>query len=559
MNQEKGPRTEPASEKTEPATPEEEKTAESGTPAAADAQANEARQADEAPARDAEKEGGGDGGDGGPGKIPFYKKEKFRHGSTATAMTAVFIAVIVLLNVVVGKLTDKYPSLNLDMTKSANNTLSAEALKVVDQVKIPTVIYICATKEAIDNDSLGTDYSTVDSLTSKIAERNKNITVQYEDLDKNPTFAAEYKSDNLTAGDVIVKTDKRYRVLAGTDLFSSQYSEDYTSSTTYSNVDSALASALNTVISDALPVAAFETGHSEKMDTAGYTSLLKGNSFETKTFSLLTDKIPDKTQLLVLGCPTTDLTDAEIKKLTAFLSDTSLAADRSLMVTYSAGQADLPNLSSFLKEWGLQPQSAKAVVETDSQKYVMNNPLYLLGNAQSTLSFGRTGATYNNLLMPSACPVDVTFQSSGTRTTYALVKSNDTTYLYRDGDKTETDEQHKSAQTLAALSQDSVRAGGKTYHANVVAVGSTMMYASDMLNTNNVLANSAYLVDLSKYSTGTANSSTQVTTTNRELYAKDITLGSAQSIFLGLGVFTVLLPAAILVAGIVVYRKRRSL
>ena len=559
MNQEKDPKAEP----------EEEKSAGTGTPAAENAQAEpetkpaeekaEPETSGEAPAEGAEKEDAEDGGTGEPEKIPFYRKEKFRHGSTATAMTAIFIVVIVLLNVIVGKLTDKYPSLNLDMTKSANNTLSAEAIKVVDQVKIPTTIYICATKDDIDNDTLGTDYSTVDSLTAKVAERNKNIAVQYEDLDKNPTFAAEYKSDNLAAGDVIVKTDKRYRVLTSTDLFSTQYSEDYSSSTTYSNVDSALASALNTVISDTLPVAAFETGHGEKMDTAGYTSLLKGNSFETKTFSLLTDKIPEKTQLLILGCPANDLTDAEVKKLEDFLSDTSLAADRSLMVTYTAGQADLPKLSAFLKEWGLQPQSAKAVVETDAQKYVANNPLYILGNVQTDLSLGRAGATYDNLLLPDASPVGITFQTSGSRSTFALVKSNDTTYLYKDGDDQAKDEAQKSAQTVAALSQDSVQAGGKTYHANVVAMGSTMMYESDLLSGNTPLANSSYLVDLSKYSTGTSNSSLEVTSTSRELYAKDITLNSAQSMFLGLGVFTVIIPFAVLIAGIVVYRKRRSL
>ena len=558
MNQEKEPQTE-----SEPQTaPEEEKStdaAETPVEEIAEGQQSEALPSDEK--AEPEKSGEASTEDAAEEKkdeIPFYKKEKFRHGSTATAMTAIFIVVIVLLNVIVGKLTDKYPSLNLDMTKSANNTLSAEALKVVDQVKIPATIYICATKDAIDNDSLGTNYSTVDTLTAKIAERNKNVTVQYVDLDKNPTFATEYKNDNIAAGDVIVKTDKRYRVLTSSDLFSTQYSDDYSSSTTYSNVDSSLASALNTAISDVLPVAAFETGHSEKMDTTGYTNLLKGNSFETKTFSLLTDKIPDKTQLLILGCPATDLTDAEIKKLEAYLSDTSLAADRSLMVTYSAGQADLPKLSAFLKEWGLQSQSAKAVVETDAQKYVANNPLYILGNTQTDLSLGRSGATYNNLILPDACPVNVTFQTSGTKTTFALIKSNDTTYLYKDGDNTATAQQQKAAQTIAALSQDSVQSGGKTYHANVVAMGSTMMYGSDVIGTN-LFANSSYLVDLSKYSTGTSNSSTQVTTTSRELYAKDITLSTAQSMFLGLGLFTVLIPLAVLVAGIVVYRKRRSL
>ena len=555
MNQEKEPQTTPEEKTAEGA---EENTVEAQTAETAESEAAQEPSEEKTAQEPEKKPEDGAADELKKEEIPFYKKEQFKHGSTATAMTAVFIVVMVLLNVIVGKLTDKYPSLNLDMTKTGNNTLSAQALKVVGQVKIPVTIYVCATKEAIDNDSLGNDYSTVDTLTSKIAERNKNVTVKYEDLDKNPTFAAEYKNDNIAAGDVIVKSDKRYRVLGSSDLFNTQYSSDYSSSTTYSNVDASLASALNTVISDVLPVAAFETGHSEKMDTTGYTSLLKANSFETKTFSLLTDKIPDKTQLLILGCPSTDLTDDEIKKLDAFLSDTGLAADRSLLVTYSAGQANLPKLATFMKEWGIESQQMKAVVETNAQKYVANNPLYLLGNVQTTLSLGGPGAAYNNLLLPDACPVNAAFDTSGTKTAFSLIKSNDSTYVYQNGDDAAKDEASKAAQNLAVLTQDSVQSGGKTYHANVIAMGSTMMYGSDVTGTS-LFANSSYIVDLSKYGTGTRTSSTQVTSTNRQLYAKDITLSTAQSMFLGLGLFTLLIPLAVLIAGIVVYRKRRSL
>lgn len=87
---------------------------------------------------------------------------------------------------------------------------------------------------------------------------------------KNPTFAADYKSDNLIEGDVIVKSDKRDRVVAYTELFNVQYGSDGTTTNTYSLVDSALASGVNSVIADSLPVAAFDTGHSEQLDATTY-------------------------------------------------------------------------------------------------------------------------------------------------------------------------------------------------------------------------------------------------------------------------------------------------
>lgn len=84
-------------------------------------------------------------------KPSFFQSVKFKHGSTATAFTAGFIAVMVLLNVVVGILGDRFPSLNLDVTKSGSNTLSSDTVSMIDKVKIPINITICATKAACEN------------------------------------------------------------------------------------------------------------------------------------------------------------------------------------------------------------------------------------------------------------------------------------------------------------------------------------------------------------------------------------------------------------------------
>lgn len=491
----------------------------------------------------------------------YFKSEKFKHGSTATAFTAGFIAVVILLNVIVGILSDKFPSINLDVTKSGTNTLSAEALKVVDKVSMPIKISICATKQACESNSVSasanapTDYAQVSRLISKAAERNSKITVEYIDLDKNPTFASTYKSDNIVAGDVVVKSDKRYRVLSADDLFTAQTSSDGTSQTYSSNVDSALASSLNSVVSDTMPVAAFDTGHSEKMDSTSYKKLLQNNSFETKDFNLLTDKIPDKTQLLVLGCPTTDYTDAEITKIENFLHDKTLSADRSVMITYSAGQSELSKLSSYLQEWGLSVQPGSVVEETDSSKCV-NNPLYILANVQTTLSLGGTKSSYGYFLTPYACPVNIKAQNVGSKTTYSLIKSNDTAALYKESDKSAS--KQTAIQNIGALSQEAVKVGDKSCKANLIVMGSTGMFSSDILSAT-AFGNASYTVDLSKYATGTNTEATKITSTSHELYSKDIALSSTGIQVLGYGVFTILIPLAIAIAGIVVYRKRRLL
>jgi hypothetical protein len=499
-----------------------------------------------------------------PKKAPFYKKQKFRHGSAATAFTAVFIAAVVLLNVVVGMLSDRFPSMNADLTKTGSNSLSEEAGKIVDKVKIPVTVTICATRQQVESNQVqsesgasGYDYSQVGTIAEKIAERNPKIKVEYRDLDKNPDFASKYKSDGLQAGSVVVSSDKRHRALSlDGDLFQQQYSSDYTSSTTLSNVDSAFASALNAVISDVLPIAAFDTGHSEKMDVTTVKKVLQNNGFETKDFNLITDKVPAKAQLVILGCPTKDYTDEEITKLENFLKDQSLAGDRSLLVTASPGEPSLPKFASFLEEWGLKAQTDTAVLETDAQKYAANNPLYLLGEVQSDLDLGGSKSGYDFFFVPNACPVTTTFENNNSRTTYTLVKSSETAYLYKDEKSAQNPQ--TAAQSMAALSQQSVQAGGKARRANVMLFGSTMMFSAGAIDSS-TFSNGSYFVDLTRYGTGLSGTDTKVETQSTVLNPQDILMNAAQARFLGLGIFTLLIPLAVAVAGIVVHHKRRAL
>lgn len=499
----------------------------------------------------------------------FFHSQKFRHGSISTAFSIGFIIVVVLVNILVGILGDKFPSMNLDLTQNGSNTLSADSLKVVDRVKVPATIYILATKEQVQNDSLYSSYgisssSQVGSLAAKIAERNSNIKVQYIDLDKNPTFAAEYKSDNLTAGDVLVKTDKRYRVLTYTDLFNIQYSQDYSSQQASSNVEGAYASALNAVVADKLPIAAFDTGHSEKMDMTAYKSLLTNNSFETKDFNLLTDQIPDGAQMIVLGYPTTDYTDAEIKKLSDFLGSKTMAGDRSLMVTFYPSQAKMPKLSNFLSEWGIEvPQSV--VAESDQSKFISGNPTYLLSDIQTTLDLtgkseqsGQSSTNYGYFITPDSCPINLLYASKGARTTYSLAKSSAGSYLVSSSTKSSATPA-KASYNTAALSQETISAGSdKYYKANVIAVGSSLVFSDGIINST-TFGNGKYMADLSKYATGTSSSDTAISIPTKALNATDITLSTGMSTLLGLGVFTLLFPMIIAIIGIVVHHKRRHL
>lgn len=492
-------------------------------------------------------------------KKPKKDSHKGKYRGISLAMTAGFLVVVILLNVVVSLLAERYPSMNLDLTEGHVNTLSDSAAEIASNVQNPTTIYIMASEDIAKSDTLlaeyGIKYSQVSALAEKMAERNSNISVEYIDLDQNPAFASEYQDDGLMTADVLVKTDKRYRVLAYTDLFDVQYSQ--TGMVAYSMVDSALASAVSSVNADTLPLAVFDTGHNEMMDTTLYKNLLTSNNFETQEINLLTDEIPENAQLFVLATPATDYTPDEIEKLEAFLTDESKASDRSLLVTFYPGQDALPNLTDFLKEWGLDVQQSTQVVETDPNSYITSDPSYLLANQSGDITLSRATSDYGYLLMPQSCPINLLFDERNGITTHTLATSSSSAFLY-DGTEESISNPQTGEHTLAALAQKTITTGEGEATANVVALGSTFMFVDGIINSN-TFGDGRYLTDLAKYVTGTEGETIAVETRQVQTSIADISMSLLQVMVFGLGIFTILIPLIVVVIGVVVYYRRRRL
>ena len=59
---------------------------------------------------------------------------RFRHGTMATVMTAVFFVFIVLLNIIALRLADRYAFLRLDMTEDKRYTLTDATMELLDSV-----------------------------------------------------------------------------------------------------------------------------------------------------------------------------------------------------------------------------------------------------------------------------------------------------------------------------------------------------------------------------------------------------------------------------------------
>lgn len=489
-------------------------------------------------------------------------KEKFKHGSLAVVFTVVFIAVIIVINVLVSALTTRFPSMNFDLTKEGLNTLSDEATDVAKEIVNETTIYIIGSEDAIRGDEVYSNYSLkysqVANLADRLHELNDKIKVEYIDPDMNPQFISDYAGDSLTTGKVMVKTDKRRKTLAVTDLFSIQQDSSTGQYNYYSKVDGALANALYLVNLDTVPVVAFATGHNEMLTVSDnlstFTGMLNDNNFEVKEFNMLTDEIPEDASIVVLGMPTTDYTSDELSKLEAYLGDEKMASSRTLyvMTAPNAGWSSMPNLSSFLAEWGMEPQSQE-VLESNTNNTLYNMPYAIFANVTDSV----LSKTYDNVVKVQAAPVKRLFTANNDISTYSVIETSDTAYLSNDEKVLETPE--TDTYTILAFAQRYMDNQGKIC-ANVVVDGCAAdFYDGSSLLGNSTFGNKDVTLDLIKNLTGTTDTRVGLTVNQTQTNTMDISASSAVTWSIGMMLFTIVVPVAVLVIGLVIFLRRRHL
>lgn len=482
------------------------------------------------------------------------KSPRFRHGAIASLITVGGIVLLILLNVVVSLLTERFPSLNLDMTDTGKNTLSQTAVDVASSVTEDTRIYILGAEDEVKDDLLysayGITYSQVDTLAKKFAELNRNIRMEYVDLDATPGFASKYPDETLRTGSVIVQTPIRYRLLTVDDLFDF----DERTYTAYTKVDSALSTAIYQANLKELPLVAIASGHGELLNTASFEQVLTENGFEVTSFSPMTEEVPAGAQILFLPTPTADYTTAEIEKLEAFLKE---GADRGILISFYLSQGKLPNLSAFLKDWGIGVTD-NVVLESDASHIFYNSATYLLGQLSGEMDLGGR-SDYRYLAMPEARQLEKLFSAQADINVYSLISSYETSYAYSLSSLEQPDgNEERAAYPLLILAQKNKATETGNFKSNVVALGSSAMLSGGFVDTTS-FGNGQYMIDLFRMMAGAADSASSLEVVSTALNPVDLVFSAEQIKWLGLGVFTVGIPVLVLLIGFIVFFKRRHL
>jgi len=310
-------------------------------------------------------------------------KRNLKYGGVAAAFTAVVVAAVILLNLVIASLGNTF-SWYADLTGKSVYSMSEEFEKNLeglldvnydaDEANDLYFNIVLLMDEDAFKDYSTTTYYVYRSLKQVVA-MNDHIELKAINSTQNPELIKDRyqktSSDNYSITDVIIevadkdhnsKSDLGYKKLA----LNTFYMVDTDTNEVFAyNAEAKLLSAFaqlsGKVSEETAPVVYYLQGHGEATleDGADWVALFRDAGFSVKEINLIYEDFPEnitKGSILFVNLPKTDLyvdnTDGgvnEVKKIRRFAA----TQYGNVIVTLDAMTSDLPAFNNLMSEWGV--------------------------------------------------------------------------------------------------------------------------------------------------------------------------------------------------------------
>ena len=292
-------------------------------------------------------------------------RQSTRGGSYSLAMTAVVLAIVVVVNVFVSVLPAGLT--RFDISSSKLYSVTSNTKVVVNALQQDVTIYWIVQSGAEDQ--------VIENLLGKYESLSGHIKVVKKNPDVYPTFAGQYTDEYVQNNSLVVECGDKYRYIGLEDIYIGEvnlYSGTYDADSF--DGEGALTSAIDYVISEEYPQVCLLEGHGEAELPAEFAEQIEKENMETRSLSLLTvDEVPEETDCIVIYAPQSDISAEEKEMLADYV-----AAGGKLFV--SAGPVEdgiLENLYSLLGDYGVTANEG-IVVDSDREHYALGAPVVLI-------------------------------------------------------------------------------------------------------------------------------------------------------------------------------------
>ena len=320
--------------------------------------------------------------------IGTISKKHIKNGSYTMVMSVIFIAVVIVINMIVSTIPSKYSE--IDISSQKLYSIGDETKKMLKDLEKDVTIYQIAQS--------GSEDENIANLLKKYKDESKHIKVEQKDPVVNPKFVSQYTSDDLSANSLIVVCGDRNKVIDYNNIYETSIDyQTYSSQTTGFDGEGQITSAIGYVTSENLPVLYTVEGHGEKdMDSSIKEDIEKAN-MDIKSLNLLTEgNVPDDADCLFIDSPSTDFSSDEKDAIIEYLENGGKA-----MIFSDYTTEDMPNFDAILENYGVQ-RTEGVVFEGDKQHYAMQMPYYLVPTINSTDASSETASAGYYVLAPYA-------------------------------------------------------------------------------------------------------------------------------------------------------------
>lgn len=489
---------------------------------------------------------------------------KLKYGSVATAITVVFVAVIVLVNVLASSLTERF-SLKLDLTADKIFEVSQETIDFLGTLDKNVNIAVMQDEKVLE---VGTSYDKqLIEVVRKYAVNSDKISVEFIDMDKNPNYVSKYNDiykGEINTGNVVITSGDRIRVLDAYQLYNIETSY-YGSYITSSKAEQALTSAIMYVTDENPKKIGFLTINSTSSVQASldnFKTTIESNGYDVEDVDLMTvEKIDESIDMIVIPAPLNDFSTSMTDKLSDYLyNDGKLGKNVFYMANYD--QNKTPNIDKFLSEWGIEIGDGY-IAETDNNLRLTSFVYGMQNYIVSSTAKVTDDETFSGLLsdeslpiiVPVSRPINLLFESDNDKETMPILTTSDTSAIVPvdadssyDISESETGVQNVMVKSSKYVFNDS----NEKITSNVIAIGSSFL-ADYYILSQNAYNNGEFLVNAINTVTGKSDG---ITIVAKSLDAETITISESQTNVLT-AFIVIIIPAIVVAIGLAVFMRRR--
>lgn len=407
--------------------------------------------------------------------------KRFKYGTYSTVITIVIIAILIVINLVVGQFNK-----TIDLTKESTYSLSDETSAVLENIKSDVNIYTLFSTGSSDS-----VINKVQQVIEKYSQKSSKIKISNVDLYLHPDFTKKYANENTNVGvnSIIVESGDKYRVIGYSDYYSSS-SNAYTTNEEL-NIEANITSALQYVTMELSQKVYFVTGHNETA-LSHFTTLadqLKLSNYDTSEINLLDSDIPkDCTALVITPCAR-DYSSDETDKIKNYLANDG----RALFLIGGTDSANFKNLMSIVNNYGVTLEEGY-VLEGNEESYYQYPYAIFPAMTDHEINSALISKDYRTYAIASQSVKETEIQKQGLIIEPLLITS-DSSYIKAEGNSSPNKEanDHSGPFNIAVAVTDKTYTD-TSHTTKVVVCGGSYYFIDPTYDSMVINSNSTFMV-----------------------------------------------------------------